>query len=97
MDIKLRARLSAYSKVSSISTQIPLPESSDSGSVLGVNESGKYELYPRVSHESIDSLFTGQLDEPRVITKNEIDTLFENTDTDTKSVSRSQIDSLFSK
>ena len=97
MDIKLRAKLAAYSKVTSIGSNIPTPSVDNAGDVVGVNDEGKYTLFSKVTHEQIDSLFEGQLDKSRVVTKDEIDTLFE--DDTTKpyaTVSRSQIDSLFS-
>lgn len=99
MDIKLRARLSAYSKVTSIgsSVDIPVPSASDAGTVLGVSESGDYKLFNRVSHEAIDSLFTGTIDRPRTVTKNEIDTLFETNEENPQAVSHAMIDSLFSR
>ena len=96
MDIKLRARLSAYSKVSSLSSvSLPNPLEGSVGDVVGVGDSGKYELFSKVTHEQIDSLFEGELDNPRVVTKDEIDTLFEEEPSKYLTVSRAQIDSLF--
>lgn len=61
MDIKLRARLSAYSKIdpttSGGATSLPTPTPEDVGDVVGVDASGQYTLFPRVSKEQIDSLF----------------------------------------
>lgn len=61
MDIKLRARLSAYSKIdpstADVSTCLPTPTPENAGDVVGVNTSGQYTLFPRVSKEQIDSLF----------------------------------------
>lgn len=61
MDIKLRARLSAYSKIDPITsgaaTPLPTPTPENIGDVVGVSASGQYTLFPRVSKEQIDSLF----------------------------------------
>lgn len=61
MDIKLRARLSAYSKIdpttTSADTPLPTPTPENIGDVVGVGASGQYTLFPRVSKEQIDSLF----------------------------------------
>lgn len=105
MDIKLRARLSAYSKIESLptSTTIPDPDVYNSGNVLGVNDEGRYTLFPQVENEDIDELFT-DTDLSRFVTKEEIDTLFDKQETndsednlsDTSSnVSKADIDSLF--
>ena len=78
MDIKLRARLSAYSKVESISglnSNIPAPDVTAAGNVLGVNNSGNYTLFPSVSTPEIDNLFS-DVGTNTTVTKEEIDTLF---------------------
>lgn len=96
MDIKLRARLSAYSKIESISglnSNTPVPDATSAGSVLGVNNSGMYTLFPTVKQEDIDGLFTDVIPD-EVVSKEDIDTLFEETVTD-EPVSKEQIDTLF--
>lgn len=96
MDIKIRARLSAYSKVSSIdsiSTELPLAGKSDAGSVVGVGEDGSYTLFPTSNKDSIDEMFTYS-SVPTPVEKQEIDGLFSNEDTAT-SVTKDAIDSLF--
>lgn len=95
MDIKIRARLSAYSKISSIeqlNTELPLVTPDDAGAVLGVSGDGKYTLYSKIKQEHIDEMFLGS-DVTQTVEKEEIDTLFE--DKDITSVSKSDIDRLF--
>ena len=78
MDIKLRARLSAYSKVESIcglNSNIPAPDATAAGNVLGVNNSGNYTLFPTVSTPEIDTLFS-DVRTITTVTNEEIDTLF---------------------
>lgn len=79
MDIRLRARLSAYSKVDSISSScnVPVPDVVDSGSVLGVNEEGQYTFFKNTKHEDVDELFTNT-NLTTSVTNEEIDSLFEN-------------------
>lgn len=98
MDIKLRARLSAYSKINSISdvnSNIPLPEASDAGNVLGVGDTGNYTLFPPITEGDIDILFTNQ-DENDTVTKEEIDTLFPETK-EPETITKEEIDTLFPK
>lgn len=95
MDIKIKARLSAYSKFDTSKGSggfLPDPMSATDGTVLGVNE-GKYTLFPKVNKEDVDGLFVG-LDEPQSVTKDAIDGLFEDKD-DTKPVTKTVIDTLF--
>lgn len=96
MDIKLRARLSAYSKIESISglnSNTPVPDATAAGSVLGVNNSGKYTLFPTVSHSAIDGLFADVVTD-EIITKDEIDTLFQE-EKHEEPVTKDEIDTLF--
>ena len=98
MDIKIRARLSAYSRISSVEglkTNIPDPTASDAGHVLGVGDTGNYTLFPSVTTTDIDSLFQNEeLDE--TVKKDEIDSLFpEEGSDDVESVTKDDIDSLF--
>ena len=98
MDIKIRARLSAYSRISSVEglkTNIPDPTASDAGHVLGVGDTGSYTLFPSVTTTDIDGLFQNEeLDE--TVKKDEIDSLFpEEGSDDVESVTKDDIDSLF--
>lgn len=76
MEIKLRARLSAYTKIESIqnSANIPDPDIAMAGNVLGVNNKGKYTLFPHSESTDIDELFSN-VDLTTSITKEEIDSL----------------------
>lgn len=97
MDIKLRARLSAYSKIESINgltSNTPVPDATAAGSVLGVNNSGNYTLFPTVSTAEIDNLF-GDVGTDDIVTKEEIDTLFPDEQVKDEPVSKDQIDTLF--
>lgn len=97
MDIKLRARLSAYSKIESISglnSNTPVPDATSVGSVLGVNNSGMYTLFPTVKQEDIDGLFTDVIPD-EIVSKEDIDTLFEEETVTDEPVSKEQIDTLF--
>ena len=98
MDIKLRARLSAYSKIESISglnSNTPVPDATAAGSVLGVNKTGNYTLFPTVTESEIDSLFMDIIPD-EIVTKEEIDTLFtEEEKPEVSTVSFADIDSLF--
>jgi hypothetical protein len=97
MDIKLRARLSAYSKIESISginSNIPDPDALKEGHVLGVGTDGKYTLFGKVTPEDIDGTFNTST-EPDVATKDEIDNLFEEDQGSTEAVTKEEIDSLF--
>lgn len=97
MDIKLRARLSAYSKIESISglnSGVPVPEATDTGAVLGVSDTGKYTLFPTVKETEIDSLFSDAPTE-ETVSKEEIDSLFEGDKAVPEAVSKEEIDTLF--
>jgi hypothetical protein len=95
LDIKLRARLSAYSKVNSMvdsGSTLPDPSYSDGNAVLGVTN-GEYKLIPSIGAKSIDTLFT-DMDTPTSVEKSEIDTLFKE-EAVPESVNKDEIDSLF--
>ena len=100
MDIKLRARLSAYSKIESVqglSGNMPDPDATKAGNVLGVGTNGQYTLFGRVTEEDINSKFAA-VGEPEVADKREIDELFEDTAAGTtESVSKDKIDELFAE
>jgi len=60
MDIKLRARLSAYSKIESISSianNMPDASATEVGHVVGVGDNGQYTLFPPVGQAEVESLF----------------------------------------
>lgn len=92
MDIKLRARLSAYSKVSAISGEgdcehIIITDKDIDNLFENIDEPQS------VKKNEIDSLFVTQ-EEPESVTKNEIDSLFEEV-AEPESVSKDDIDDLF--
>lgn len=77
MDIRLRARLSAYSKVSDVSeTLIPDPDETFAGHVLGVGQEGTYSFLPRVSEDDIDELFSSSSLADAITDDSRIDSLF---------------------
>ncbi len=97
MDIKIRARLSAYSKIASVeglNTTLPLTREDDAGAVLGVGENGTYTLFPTVGKEKVDEMFI-DVSGPTTVEKEDIDTLFEEEKEHT-AVTKEEIDSLFS-
>ena len=96
MDIKIRARLSAYSKIASVegvSTSLPLPGIDNVGAVLGVGNEGQYTLFPTVKNEQVDEMFLG-MDVAQSVEKDEIDTLFKDEEQPV-SVTKGAIVSLF--
>ena len=96
MDIKLRARLSAYTKIESLSglqSNVPSPDATAAGNVLGVNDIGKYTLFPSAGREEIDTLFTDIVG-PEVVTKDNINDLFVK-ETQPESVTKEDINTLF--
>ena len=92
MNIKLNARLSAYSKVDSIQ--------SGECSVDTITNEQIDELFEdldnpqSVKKDEIDTLFKTQ-EEPESVSKDEIDNLFVDEDHTVTSVSYNEIDSLF--
>lgn len=98
MDIKLRARLSAYSKVESIQSGVtkPDPELAHSGKVLGISNSGDYTLFGSVDKQRINSLFADSTPNITTITKDEIDKLFPG-ERQAVSAGKDRIDTLFTK
>ena len=102
MDIKLRARLSAYGRLSVESTSggsdLPTPSINNVGNVVGVGSTGNYELFSRVTQSEIDSLFNTKPEQSNTVTKDDIDTLFDSvSETSYVRVSEKDIDSLFAK
>lgn len=96
MDIKLRARLSAYSKIDSVeavSSNVPLPDATKAGNVLGVSNTGVYTLFPSINQERVDTLFTDEEVDTTVL-KDEIDTLFIETHAPVV-VTKDAVDTLF--
>jgi hypothetical protein len=98
MDIKLRARLSAYSKIESIqgmnNNNLPHPDATAEGHVLGVDANGQYTLIRRVTQEDIAEKW-GQAESDTVISKNTIDTLFDKPAEVVDVLDKSTIDTLF--
>ena len=94
MAIKLKARLSAYSKVATGAA--PNPGLAVDGAVVGVNQ-GKYTFFEPASEEKIDKLFGG--DESLnigTVTKEQIDKLFwDKPNKNLKPVTSETIDTLF--
>ena len=93
MDIKLRARLSAYSKAEAVRAtvdDIPTISRSDIDGLFP----GRTEL--AVSKGKIDTLFEEDK-KPIAVDKATIDTLFNANDTSVGRVSYAAIDSLFNK
>ena len=101
MDIKLRARLSAYAKIESLSqlqTNLPDPDSMAAGYMLGVNNQGTYTLFPTVAAPEIDELFEdipAIKPEYETATKEHIDELFPEQSLNDSAVTKSDINTLF--
>lgn len=78
MNIKLHAKLAAYSKISEIKNEMELPEPtfSDIGGFVGVGVDGKYTIFKNVSQSRIDELFTEEGIEVNTTNKALIDSLF---------------------
>lgn len=86
-EIKLRARLSAYSKIESLqelNETLPDPDTLTPGSSVVVSPEGDYVPMTAVTNEEIDSLFNGNNEDddatedelPEAVTFEEIDSLF---------------------
>lgn len=86
-EIKLRARLSAYSKIESLqelNETLPDPDTLTPGSGIVVSPEGDYVPMTAVTNEEIDSLFSGDItgddgieeELPEAVTFEEIDSLF---------------------
>ena len=90
MEIKLRARLAAYSKLDSIENNAPKVPSS-AIDLLFKNDRFEHT----VSKEDIDKILFANMEQDRVVEDTEIDTLFDNPSTGDRKVSYSEIDSLF--
>ena len=76
-NIRLHARLGAYSRY--VPNEVKLPEVSvnNFGSFLGVGTSGQYELFNNTPENRIDGLFGEFEDKPdATLNKKLIDTLF---------------------
>lgn len=98
MDIKLRARLSAYSKIESIQglndNTLPHPDAAAEGHVLGVGKDGEYTLFRRVTPEDMNEKW-GHPQNPEVTSKEWIGTLFERPAESTDVINKEKIDELF--
>lgn len=96
-DIKLRARLSAYSKIESIqglNQSLPDPDVIGPGSSVVVSPEGNYVPMTPVTDSQIDQLFQ-DVNDPSAVTKDEIDTLFPAEESSKETVTFADIDSLF--
>ena len=87
MDIKLNARLSAYSKVDSLRPIQTVTQPQIDSLFVEVTDPSA------VTKSEIDTLFTN-MSEPQSVTKSEIDTLFL-TYKEPESVTKSEIDTMF--
>lgn len=96
MNIKLRARLSAYSKIdslASINSYIPEPELSEAGHIVTVGAKGEYKLMGTTSQSDIDTLF--DVPKNNIVSKDDIDSLFPVDLNKDDVVNKDQIDDLF--
>lgn len=76
-NIRLHARLGAYSRYVPNEVKLPEVSSADFGSFLGVGTSGGYELFNNTPENKIESLFGVYEDKPDAsVNKKLIDTLF---------------------
>lgn len=57
MNINIRARLSAYSKIDLSDVTLPVPGEGDNNSVLGLDDNGNYSLLDVATERDIDKLF----------------------------------------
>ena len=95
MEMKIRARLSAYSKVDSMSgLGVPTATEGDAGSILAVDANGNYSLVSSVSSGQVDNLFSEEI-LPEIIDKDTIDSLFEPVIDGDRPIDKSEIDDLF--
>ena len=88
MDIKLRTRLSAYSKVESINQVAEATVTNEA-----IDSFFNNDLYHVVNKAEIDGLFINE-EVDKVVDKSDIDTLFTAED-NTRRISYAEIDSLF--
>lgn len=95
MEMKIRARLSAYSKVDSMSgLGVPAATEENAGAVLAVDATGNYSLVSSVSSSQVDDLFNEEVF-PEIVDKDTIDSLFETVIEDDRPISKDEIDNLF--
>ena len=90
MEIKLRARLAAYSKLDSIENNAPAVPNSAIDSLF---KDGRFDYV--VTKEDIDTVLFATMEKDRVVDDAEIDTLFTSTTEPDRKVSYAEIDSLF--
>ena len=76
MNIKLKAKLSAYSKVDSIGSEFPRPLPSDYGKLLGVGRDGSYELFGTTTAADMDELFEDDNKKKKSVNELLIDSMF---------------------
>jgi hypothetical protein len=101
MDIKIRARLSAYSRLESLEglqNAIPSPSVEDAKSVLGVGDNGKYTFFRVMTPQDMESELSSRYPTTPdgTVEKTEIDTLFEKRE-EPQAVGKDAIDTLFAK
>lgn len=77
MNIKINARLSAYSRLATTETILPNITPDDTGKILGVIENGQIGLFDNTSSSSIDALFDSNNTSTSSDKKSDIDSLFE--------------------
>lgn len=90
MDIKLRARLCAYSRITELEPNIPEKVTDEQIDDLFTN----MDVPTSVTKDEIDNLFTEQ-EAPKSVTKADIDNLFANSEDKPESVQKDTIDTLF--
>lgn len=76
MNIKLHAKLAAYTKVTNVN-QLPETTENDIGGFVGVGTDGQYTIFKNVNESRIDELFTANnTSETPAPNKSLIDSLF---------------------
>ena len=90
MEIKLRARLAAYSKLDSIENNAPKVPNSAIDTLFNTDR-----IEHVVSKEDIDKILFANMEKDRVVETKEIDNLFDGTSEPDRKVTFSEIDSLF--
>ena len=90
MEIKLRARLAAYSKIDSIENNAPKVPNTAIDTLF---KDGRFDHV--VTKEDIDKILFANMEKDRVVEDAEIDNLFTSTPDSDRKVSFKEIDSLF--
>ena len=78
MNITLRAKLKAYSKVDIYQQSLPHPSLDDAGKFLGIGMDGNYTLFDNATERQIDDIVNGEPIEkqPSEAARTFIDSLF---------------------